>query len=107
MPQTAALNTKVVSQAAVAGALSKNYAANNAGDQVATGKGTFVAINVNTAGTTSSVTLYDGTSTSGKLLGKFSTLAVGQVLAGLDFETGLFAVLAGGAAADVTISYRQ
>jgi hypothetical protein len=87
--------------------LSKNYSANSAGDQIKTGPGVLVGLTINTVGVTSSITLYDGTDNTGKKLGSYSTLA----LADRDcqqraFTTGLFAVLAGGTPADVTVTYR-
>lgn len=87
---------------------SKNYAANTAGDQIKTGAGVLRGLNVNTVGLTSSVTFYDGTSTSGRLLGKFSTLALTNppLSLNLAFTVGLFAVVAGGTPADITVSYQ-
>lgn len=87
------------------GASTKNYAANNAGDQAVTGAGVLRGFSVNTAGTTSTVAFYDGTSTSSKLLGTFSTTAQGSLQLNYAFATGLFVVLAGGAAANVTIAW--
>ena len=86
---------------------SKNYSANSAGDQIKTGPGVLAGFTVNTVGVTSSITFYDGTDTTGKKLGTYTTLA----LADRDcqqraFTNGLFAVLAGGTPADVTITYR-
>jgi len=48
-----------------------NFNANTAGTQVKTGVGTLLGLNVNTAGTGGAnvITLYDGTSTSGAVLG--------------------------------------
>ena len=92
---------------ATAGSSFKNYAANNAGDQTKLGAGFLTGISVNTAGTTSTVTLYDGTSTGGAVIGDWSTVAQDSlVFDGIHFTTGLFAVLAGGAAANVTITFR-
>jgi hypothetical protein len=85
---------------------SANFAANNAGAQIKTGPGVFASLNVNTVGVTSSITLYDGTSTAGKKLGTYSTLALGQQPQNLAFTAGLFAVLAGGTPADVTVGFR-
>jgi hypothetical protein len=89
-----------------AGSLSLNAAANTTGAQVKTGNGTLVALNVNTAGLTSTVTFYDGTSTAGRKLGGFSTLALGRLELNLLFTTGLFWVITGGTPADITVSYR-
>src|ERR1700761_7420802 len=84
------------------GASAYNNPANTAGHQIKTGAGVFQGISVNTAGLTSTATLYDGTSTSGTKLGTFSTLAVASLQLNIAFTTGLFVVLAGGTAADVT-----
>lgn len=90
-----------------AGNSSKNYVANTAGNQIKTGAGVVVGINVNTAGLTSAIVLYDGTSTAGTKLGTFSTLAQAVLALGnMAFTTGLFAVLTGGTPADVTVVYR-
>lgn len=83
-----------------------NNAANTAGVQVKSGAGVLGGISVNTAGLTSSATLYDGTNTSGTKLGTFSTLAQVSLPLNLAFATGLFVVLAGGTPADVTIAYK-
>ena len=88
------------------GAKAKNYSANNAGDQVKTGAGLLQGLTINTGGTTSSATLYDGTSTSGTKLATVATTALGSLTFNIAFTTGLFVVLAGGAAADVTVTYR-
>ena len=90
-------------------ALTKNYSANTAGNQIKTGAGTLLGILVNTAGLTSSIVLYDGTSTAGTKLGTWSTLAQAALAigaGGIPFTVGLFAVLAGGTPADVTVQYR-
>ena len=114
MPQTAAINTRIAqsSNAPVTGNSSKNYASATAGDQTKLGAGIFYGIQVNTVGSGSTVTAYDGTSTSGKKLGTWSTaalptnnfIAVGGVN-GLAFATGLFVVVTT-TAPDVTIVYR-
>lgn len=84
----------------------KHYAANNAGDIVKTGAGLLGGLIVNKAGTTSTAALYDGTDNTGTLLGTVDTSALRQVNFGIKLLVGLFVVLAGGAAADVTITYR-
>lgn len=97
-----------IAASSVGGASSYNAAANTAGHQVKTGPGTFYGLSVNTPGTTSTATIYDGTSTSGTKLGTYSTTVQGAAPApgpGFEFTTGLFIVLAGGAPADVTIAY--
>jgi len=88
------------------GNLAVNFAVNNAGVQIKTGAGVFTGLTINTAGTGSSVTLYDGISVAGTKLGTFTTTAQGSISANIAFTTGLFAVLAGAGAADVTIQYR-
>jgi len=96
----------IVSSAGTPGNSSKNYAANTAGDQAKLGAGILRGLTVNTAGLTSTATLYDGTSTSGTKLGTFSTLAQNSLQdLNLAFATGLFVVLAGGTPADVTVSW--
>lgn len=84
----------------------KNYAANNAGDLLKTGAGVLGGFSVNTAGLTSTLTLYDGTTTGGTKIGTFSTLAINSLQMRVAFSTGLFAVLAGGTPADVTVYYK-
>ena len=91
------------------GASFYNTAADTAGHQIKTGAGTFYGLSVNTAGLTSTATLYDGASTAGAKIGAFSTLAQGGPVIppiGIAFATGLFLVLTGGTPADVTISYQ-
>jgi len=73
-----------------------NFAATTAGTQIKTGSGSFLGININVVGTGGNnvFTLYDGTSTSGPVIGAFSTTALNQLRPnGLAFTTGLFAVL--------------
>ena len=83
-------------------------AANTAGHQVKASPGVFYGLSVNTAGLTSSVTIYDGTSTGGAVVGVYSTLAQGGPVVpanGIAFLTGLYIVAAGGTAADITVLY--
>ncbi|MEJ0017533.1 MAG: hypothetical protein WDN25_13400 [Acetobacteraceae bacterium] len=85
----------------------KNYAANTAGDAAKTGAGVLAGLTINTAGATSTATLYDGTSTAGTKLATINTTAVGSInFNNIAFATGLFVVLAGGTPADVTVVYR-
>jgi hypothetical protein len=54
------------------------------------------------------VTIYDGTSTGGAVVGVYSTLAQGGPVGpanGIAFLTGLYIVAAGGTAADITVLY--
>ncbi len=88
-----------------AGASAYNTSANTAGYQVKSGAGILRGVTVNTVGTTSSATFYDGTSTSGTKLATMSTLSQTSLTYDVSFTTGLFVVLAGGVAADVTIRY--
>lgn len=89
-----------------AGYTPKNYAANNAGDLIKTGAGIFGGLAINAGGTTSSATLYDGTTSGGTKLATIDTTAIGSLQYNIAFTTGLFIVLAGAAAADVTVAYK-
>jgi hypothetical protein len=84
-----------------------NIAANTAGVQVKGAAGVFLGVNVNTAGTgAATITLYDGTSTAGPVIGIFSTLAVSVIDANpIAFTTGLFAAVAGTTSGNVTVVY--
>src|SRR5882672_2117301 len=90
-----------------AGSTPRNFIANNAGVQIFTGIGVVDSIIVGNPGTTSSITLYDGLSTAGINLGIFTTTAEISLALLMRIHVGLFAVLAGGAAANVTVTYRQ
>jgi hypothetical protein len=75
---------------------------------VKTGAGTFLGLSVNTIGTTSTATVYDGTSAGGTKIGTYSTVLQGGPnipAGGIAFSTGLFVVTAGAAAADITVVY--
>lgn len=63
----------------------------------------FVGIVVNTAGVTSSVTVYDNTLCTGTKIGTFSTLVQGSVLVGARAGTGICVTTAGGTPADITV----
>jgi hypothetical protein len=89
----------------ILGATPANYAANNTGVAVKGTAGVLRGLSVNTAGVTSTVTLYDGASTGGTKLGTWASTTAGSWQFNITFSTGLFAVLAGGTAADVTITY--
>lgn len=85
-----------------------NFAANNAGTQIKTGAGTLLGVSVNTKGATSTISLYDAVSATNPIAVIDST-ALGSYFmngGGLSFVTGLFVVLAGGTAANVTILWR-
>lgn len=89
-----------------AGSNAKNYTANNAGDQIFKGIGIVDSVIIGSPGVTSTVTLYDGTSASGANLGVFATTAQISLTLLIQIRTGLFAVLAGGTPANVTVTYR-
>ena len=82
-----------------------NIVGANAGVALKNAAGVLRGLTVNTAGTGSTLVLYDGTSTAGIKIGTFSTVAQAN-FAGLNirFATGLFAV-ATGTVADVTLSF--
>lgn len=90
-----------------AGATPSNITTNG-NTLVKTGKGVFQGLSVNTAGTTSTATVFDGTNATGTKIGTFSTTAQGGPVlpaAGIRFSTGLFVVTTGGAAADITVAF--
>jgi hypothetical protein len=105
MPQTAIATTDFAAHFLTS--KYANFAANTAGTQIKTGQGTFFAVYVNTAGTVaSSITLYDGTSTAGPVIGVFSTLATVQLRPNqITFKTGLFAVVVGTTSGNLTVFY--
>lgn len=75
-----------------------NFAATTAGTQVKTGAGVLLGLNVNTAGTGGAniITLYDGTSTAGPVLGVWPTTPVAVFdVNPIAFVTGLFVALTG------------
>lgn len=72
---------------------------------IKTGAGVVGSITVNTLGATSTLKLYDGTSAGGTLLCTIDTTKAYNALWLLQFQTGLFAVTAGGTQADITITY--
>lgn len=68
--------------------------------------GTFIGLVVNSAGTTSTATVYDNTACSGTKIGTFSTVAQAALNFGINASTGICVTTAGGAAADITILWR-
>ncbi|MES2048870.1 MAG: hypothetical protein V4447_10745 [Pseudomonadota bacterium] len=82
----------------------KNIPANG-NTQVKTGPGSLSALIVNTAGVTSTVKFYDGTSAAGTLLATASTTSQADLSYGISFTTGLFVVTAGGTPADITVTF--
>jgi hypothetical protein len=89
------------------GATPYNDATGSAGHQIVSGAGVFTSFNVNTAGTSSHATLYDGTSTSGVKLATIDTSAVFSHTYNLKFAVGLFIVSSTVTPADITVGYTQ
>lgn len=90
-----------------AGATPHNIVANG-NNLLKTGSGTLYGISVNTGGTTSTATVYDGLDAGGTKIGTFSTVDQGGPVLparGLAFVVGLFVVTAGAVAADITVSF--
>lgn len=72
-----------------------------------TGAGTLKRIVVNTAGTTSTITVYDSVTGSGTKIGTASSLlAQASIDYDVDFTNGLTVVAAGLTPADITVVYR-
>lgn len=85
-----------------------HISANTAGVQVGpAGTIRLHAVNINTKGAASNLlTLYDGTSTAGAVVAVFdTTVSFGTFQYNVTLQVGLFAVLATGTAADLTISW--
>lgn len=70
------------------------------------GPGTLHYVTVGVVGTTSSVRFYDNTAASGTVLANLATTGLTTFTLGVGFNTGLTYVTSGGAAADITISYK-
>jgi predicted small lipoprotein YifL len=70
------------------------------------GPGTLHYVTVGVVGTTSSVIFYDNTEASGTVLANLTTTVLTTFTLGVAFSTGLTYVTSGGAAADITISYK-
>ena len=70
------------------------------------GPGTLHYVTVGVVGTTSSVIFYDNTAASGTVLANLATTGLTTFTLGVSFNTGLTYVTSGGAAADITISYK-
>ena len=101
---TAALQS--VTNTLLSGYTGYNYVANTVGTAVKASAGVLGGISINTAGVTSTATLYEGTSTGGTKLATISTTAQGSLSYGIAFSTGLFMVLTGAAPADITVMVR-
>ena len=100
------INTKMVDAGtgnAVALTGSYTNMAAGATTVIKSGAGILFAVIVNNPGTTQTLTLYDNTAASSTLIGTISLVAGMNLQYGLNFGTGLTAVLSG--TADVTIVY--
>jgi len=83
-----------------------NFSTSTAGYQVKLGAGVAMRVTVNTAGTGTTLALYDGTDNTGAVIATNATTS--QVSLGLyaQFSVGLFTVAtAGSGAANLTITY--
>jgi hypothetical protein len=80
-----------------------NNAAGTTGYQVVSGSGIFHGISVNTAGTTTTATFYDGTDNTGTKLATVDTTSKGSIFYDAGFITGLFVIISVTTPADVTI----
>jgi hypothetical protein len=83
-----------------------NFSTSTAGYQVKLGAGVAMRVTVNTAGTGTTLTLYDGTDNTGGVIATIATTS--QISLGLyaQFSVGLFTVAtAGSGAANLTITY--
>ena len=70
------------------------------------GPGTLHYVTVGVVGTTSSVIFYDNTAASGTVLANLATTGLTTFTLAVAFNIGLTYVTSGGAAADITISYK-
>lgn len=107
-----AIATKALSSIAVTltpAASFLNNSAGSAGVAVKASAGTLFGLSINTAGTASTVSLYNSPTTTANLIGTFSTTAQGAVnlpAAGVAFSNGLWLVATtGGGAANLTVFY--
>lgn len=88
-----------------------NITTTTAGQQIKVGEGVIYGITFNKPAATGVITLYDGTSTGGTVIGTITVSASPQVFTwgpfngGFRFQNGLFVSVAT-AAQDLTISYR-
>jgi hypothetical protein len=69
-----------------------------------TGIGSLGSVAIGTGAAGASISLYDGTSSSGTLIGVIGAATTGSVTFGVQFFTGLYAVVAGGSP-NATVSY--
>lgn len=83
-----------------------HLSATTTGTSVKGSAGVLHAITINNIGSAVTITLYDGTSTSGNEIGILGgTLSFGTVLYDVSFTTGLFIVVAATTAPDCTITF--
>lgn len=87
------------------GASAYNDATGTAGHSIKTGAGVFQGFTTNTAGTSSTAVLYDGTSTAGTKLATINTATVASLQYNIAFATGLFIVSSTATPADITVAY--
>jgi hypothetical protein len=80
-----------------------NNITTNTTTEVATGAGTFHGICINSAGSTSTVTIYDNTAASGNKIGTVGANAEGCFYYDAHFSTGLTVVTTG--SPDITVMY--
>lgn len=97
----------VVEQASAVGGYSFSNLKANATTTVKSGAGKLHSISINTKGITNTVTVYDNTAGSGTTIATIdSTLGQASFMFDLAFATGLTIVIAGGTAADITVTYK-
>lgn len=73
---------------------------------VKSSSGVFAGIIVNTAGTTSSVAVYDNVSCGTTKIGTFSTTTQASILVNVNVVSGICVIATGGTPADITILWR-
>lgn len=81
----------------------QHFSATTAGTLVKSGPGMLHAVNIGDAGSGMAVSVYDGTSTAGTLIGVFKQ--AGSFQFDVAFNTGLFVVISATTMGDVCISY--
>lgn len=81
----------------------KNFIAATAGTAIKSGVGSLFSVVVGVGVASSTITLYDGTSTSGTPIATVSAAAPIALDFGVTFKTGLFAVVVG--APNVTVNF--
>src|ERR1035437_10319751 len=84
----------------------KHYAANTAGDATKASAGFLKSVTINSLGTTDTITLYDGAADTDPVIAVLNTsLSIGMIEYNVTFTTGLFVVIAGAVAPDLTIAF--